>query len=92
MTSFLILQYEFAMSKMVLFNFGQFFSSIQGFADQLGIPFLEISAKNKKNVEEAFMLMAAEMKNNVKLEAVETIRIKVNQRSAKTKCISCSKT
>lgn len=35
------------------------------FANQLGIPFLETSAKNATNVEQAFMTMAAEIKNRV---------------------------
>jgi hypothetical protein len=33
------------------------------FADEIGIPFLETSAKNATNVEQAFMTMAAEIKN-----------------------------
>ncbi|KAH8028618.1 hypothetical protein HPB51_017836 [Rhipicephalus microplus] len=37
----------------------------QEFADQLGIPFLETSAKNATNVEQAFMTMAAEIKNRM---------------------------
>ncbi|GIX87434.1 ras-related protein Rab-1A [Caerostris extrusa] len=35
------------------------------FADQLGIPFLETSAKNATNVEQAFMTMAAEIKKRM---------------------------
>jgi Ras-related protein Rab-1A len=35
---------------------------LQEFADQLQIPFLETSAKNATNVEQAFMTMAAEIK------------------------------
>ena len=35
------------------------------FADSLGIPFLETSAKNSTNVEEAFMKMAADIKARV---------------------------
>jgi len=35
----------------------------QEFADSLSIPFLETSAKNATNVEQAFMTMAAEIKN-----------------------------
>lgn len=35
----------------------------QAFADEIGIPFLETSAKNATNVEQAFMTMAAEIKN-----------------------------
>ncbi|XP_031833648.1 RAS oncogene family member Rab1 [Nomia melanderi] len=35
------------------------------YADQLGIPFLETSAKNAMNVEQAFMTMAAEIKLRV---------------------------
>uniref|UniRef100_T1IPQ9 Ras-related protein Rab-1A n=1 Tax=Strigamia maritima TaxID=126957 RepID=T1IPQ9_STRMM len=35
------------------------------YATQLGIPFLETSAKNSTNVEQAFMTMAAEIKNRM---------------------------
>ncbi len=38
-------------------------ASWQAFADEIGIPFLETSAKNATNVEQAFMTMAAEIKN-----------------------------
>ena len=38
---------------------------VQEYADQLGIPFLETSAKNATNVEQAFMTMAAEIKNRM---------------------------
>lgn len=37
----------------------------QEYAEQLGIPFLETSAKNATNVEQAFMTMAAEIKNRM---------------------------
>ena len=36
---------------------------VQAFADEIGIPFLETSAKNATNVEQAFMTMAGEIKN-----------------------------
>jgi len=36
---------------------------LQAFADEIGIPFMETSAKNATNVEQAFMAMAAEIKN-----------------------------
>ena len=35
----------------------------QEFADQLGIPFLETSAKNATNVEQAFLTMAKQIKD-----------------------------
>ena len=38
---------------------------LQEFADSLGVPFLETSAKNATNVEQAFMTMAAEIKNRM---------------------------
>ena len=41
-----------------------FFKSFQEFADSLGIPFLETSAKNSTNVVQAFMAVAAEVKND----------------------------
>jgi len=37
----------------------------QAFADELGIPFLETSAKNATNVEEAFMAMTAAIKTRL---------------------------
>ncbi|KAD6453425.1 hypothetical protein E3N88_08130 [Mikania micrantha] len=37
----------------------------KAFADEIGIPFLETSAKNSTNVEEAFMAMTAEIKNRM---------------------------
>jgi Ras-related protein Rab-1A len=42
-----------------------YLSVLQEYADQLGIPFLETSAKNATNVEQAFMTMAAEIKNRM---------------------------
>ena len=35
----------------------------QAFADEIGIPFMETSAKNATNVEQAFMAMSASIKN-----------------------------
>ena len=37
-------------------------SESQAFADELGIPFLETSAKDSINVEQAFLTMASEIK------------------------------
>jgi Ras-related protein Rab-1A len=36
---------------------------LQAFADEMGIPFMETSAKNATNVEQAFMAMAASIKD-----------------------------
>ncbi len=36
---------------------------MKAFADEIGIPFMETSAKNATNVEQAFMAMAADIKN-----------------------------
>ena len=41
------------------------FNTAKEFADGLGIPFLETSAKNSTNVEEAFVTMATEIKKRV---------------------------
>jgi len=41
------------------------YATAKEYADQLGIPCLETSAKNATNVEQAFMTMAAEIKNRV---------------------------
>lgn len=48
----------------VFFNI-TFLCCVQEFADSLGIPFLETSAKNATNVEQAFMTMAAEIKKRM---------------------------
>lgn len=41
------------------------FNAAKEFADGLGIPFLETSAKNATNVEQAFLTMAGEIKNRM---------------------------
>lgn len=41
------------------------YNTAKEYADELGIPFLETSAKNATNVESAFMTMAAEIKNRM---------------------------
>jgi len=38
---------------------------VQEFADSLNIPFLETSAKNSTNVEEAFLTMARQIKMRI---------------------------
>jgi len=38
---------------------------LQEFADSLGIPFLETSAKNAQNVEQAFLTMARQIKERM---------------------------
>jgi len=40
-------------------------NSAKDFADKLGIPFLETSAKNSTNVEQAFLTMATDIKNRM---------------------------
>lgn len=47
------------------FFFSLLFS--KAFADEIGIPFLETSAKNATNVEDAFMTMAGEIKKRLAL-------------------------
>jgi len=41
------------------------FEAAKSFADELNIPFLETSAKNATNVEQAFLTMAAQIKNKM---------------------------
>lgn len=41
------------------------YTTAKEFADSLGVPFLETSAKSATNVEQAFMTMAAEIKNRM---------------------------
>ena len=59
---------EYSVAKVCLiWNTGGIYSFIsnyhQDFADQLSIPFLETSAKNATNVEQAFLTMAKQIKD-----------------------------
>ncbi|KAF9599232.1 hypothetical protein IFM89_036358 [Coptis chinensis] len=45
--------------KVVSYEIGK------AFADEIGIPFMETGAKSSTNVEQAFMAMASEIKNQV---------------------------
>ena len=44
------------------------FATAKAFADEIGVPYIETSAKNASNVEQAFMTMAAEIKNRMARE------------------------
>ncbi|KAL3159544.1 hypothetical protein ABBQ38_009960 [Trebouxia sp. C0009 RCD-2024] len=46
------------------------YQTAKAFADEIGIPFLETSAKNATNVEQAFMTMAGEIKNRMASQPV----------------------
>lgn len=48
---------------MLLSHLNELLSDVQEFADQLNIPFLETSAKNATNVEQAFLTMAKQIKD-----------------------------
>ena len=41
------------------------FAEAKEFADSLGIPFIETSAKNATNVEQAFLTMAGQIKGRI---------------------------
>ncbi|XBI61726.1 hypothetical protein VPH35_042478 [Triticum aestivum] len=47
---------------LFVFTFGVY---MQAFADEIGIPFMETSAKNALNVEQAFMAMSASIKDRM---------------------------
>ncbi|XP_030635728.1 RAB1A, member RAS oncogene family a isoform X2 [Chanos chanos] len=63
------------------------------FADSLGIPFLETSAKNATNVEQAFMTMAAEIKKRMGPGAAaggaEKSNVKIQSTPVKTSSGGC---
>jgi len=64
------------------------YTSAKEYADQLGIPFLETSAKNATNVEQAFMTMAAEIKNRVGPAAANQTgsdRLQINSKPVEAK-------
>jgi Ras-related protein Rab-1A len=44
------------------------YEAAKAFADELNIPFLETSAKNATNVEQAFLTMAAQIKNKMQTQ------------------------
>jgi len=50
----------------------------KAFADELNIPFLETSAKNASNVEQAFLTMAAQIKNKMQTQPVPQPKPTVN--------------
>ncbi|PNX96050.1 ras-related protein RABD1-like [Trifolium pratense] len=63
----------------------------KAFADELGIPFLETSAKDSINVEQAFLTMAAEIKNKMGSQPTgskssESVQMKGQPIPQKTNC------
>jgi Ras-related protein Rab-1A len=66
----------------------------QEFANELGIPFLETSAKSAKNVEEAFLTMAGELirqraargENGATKKATGGIDLQANNTEERSKC------
>ncbi|XP_042012195.1 GTP-binding protein YPTM2-like [Salvia splendens] len=73
----------------------------QAFADEIGIPFMQTSAKKATNVEQAFMAMSASIKNrmasqpamnNIRPPSVQIRGQPVNQKpaAAPTEILSCA--
>ncbi|RXH67346.1 hypothetical protein DVH24_027466, partial [Malus domestica] len=65
----------------------------KAFADELGIPFLETSAKNSTNVEQAFMTMVTEIKNRIATQPMSankpsTVHMRGQPVTQKTTCCS----
>ncbi|XP_050380468.1 GTP-binding protein YPTM2-like [Argentina anserina] len=65
----------------------------KAFADELGIPFLETSAKNSTNVEHAFMTMVTEIKNRIATQPMSankpsTVHMRGQPVNQKTSCCS----
>ncbi|KAJ4799828.1 Ras-related small GTP-binding protein [Rhynchospora pubera] len=66
----------------------------QAFADEMGIPFMETSAKNATNVEQAFMAMTAAIKNRMASQPAmnsarpQTLPIKGQPVNQKSSCCS----
>jgi len=54
------------------------YEQAKSFADELNIPFLETSAKNAANVEQAFLTMAAQIKNKMVTRPPTELRKPVN--------------
>ncbi|MQL72359.1 hypothetical protein Taro_004708 [Colocasia esculenta] len=66
----------------------------KAFADEIGIPFLETSAKDATNVEQAFMTMAAEIKNRMASQPAasgsrpSTVQVRGQPLEQKSSCCS----
>ncbi|KAH3722560.1 Rab GTPase [Pelomyxa schiedti] len=62
----------------------------QDFADQLGIPFMEVSAKNSDNVEQAFSRLAADIRSRITTISPAASVISVDALPSKTRscCLS----
>ncbi|KAK8944264.1 GTP-binding protein YPTM2 [Platanthera zijinensis] len=75
-------------SKVVSYETGK------AFADEIGIPFMETSAKDAINVEHAFMAMAADIKNRMASQPAmnsarpPTVQIRGQPVNQKTSCCS----
>uniref|UniRef100_A0A6Q2WVI7 RAB1A, member RAS oncogene family b n=1 Tax=Esox lucius TaxID=8010 RepID=A0A6Q2WVI7_ESOLU len=69
------------------------YTTAKEFADNLGIPFLEASAKSATNVEQAFMTMAAEIKKRMGPGATaggsEKSNVKIQSTPVKTSSGGC---
>jgi len=69
------------------------YNTAKEFADSLSIPFLETSAKNATNVEQAFMTMASEIKNRMAstpaLKAGNPTTLPIGKSTAPAKSSGC---
>jgi len=63
LTSKKVVEYTVAKVDLLPFRFPIVECGFKEFADQLNIPFLETSAKNATNVEQAFLTMAKHIKD-----------------------------
>ncbi|KAL6979782.1 Ras-related protein RABD2a [Sarracenia purpurea var. burkii] len=70
------------------------YETAKAFADEIGIPFMETSAKDATNVEQAFMAMTAEIKNRMASQPAmnnarpPTVQIRGQPVNQKTGCCS----
>jgi len=74
------------------------YETTKAFADEIGIPFMETSAKNALNIEQAFMAKAASTKDRMASQPAEnnarpaTVQIRGHPVEQKTGCCSSKKT
>ncbi|XP_064989473.1 GTP-binding protein YPTM2 isoform X1 [Musa acuminata AAA Group] len=70
------------------------YETAKAFADEIGIPFMEASAKNATNVEQAFMAMTAAIKNRMASQPAmngakpPTVQIRGQPLNQKSSCCS----
>ncbi|KAH7547194.1 hypothetical protein FEM48_Zijuj01G0283700 [Ziziphus jujuba var. spinosa] len=81
-------------NRLLVGNKSDLIKKRAAFADEIGIPFLETSAKNATNVEQAFTTMVTEIKNRISsqpaMSANKAATVRMHGRPVAQKATCCS--